>query len=255
MTPRIAFIGHGAIGRSTARALAPDFVLGPILLRRPADIGNLEAVFSTADLIAARPDLVVECAGHGAVGAVLPDVLAAGIPAVVASIGALGDPGLRRRLADAARTGCTRAILVSGAVGGLDALSAARGARLDRVVYTGRKPPTAWLGTAGETLAVAGVEAVIFEGNAAEACRLFPKNANVTAAVALAGIGFETTEVTLVSDPAITDNMHEIFASGDFGEFRMRLANRALPDNPRSSWLAALSVEAAVRRHFDPLSL
>jgi aspartate dehydrogenase len=255
VTPRIAFIGHGAIGRSTARALAPDFALGPILLRRPADIGQLEAVFSVADLIAARPDLVVECAGHGVVGTVLPEILSAGIPAVVASIGALGDPNLRQRLADAARAGGTRAILVSGAVGGLDALSAARGARLAGVVYTGRKPPAAWRGSAGEAVAMAGVEAVVFEGNAAEACRLFPRNANVAAAVALAGLGFEATEVTLVSDPAITANVHEIFASGDFGEFRMRLANSALPDNPRSSWLSALSVEAAVRRHFDPLSL
>lgn len=261
-SPLIASIGFGAIAQNLAAALAagPDGLrLGGALLpegRKAAVPAELTRWTDVGALIAAKPDLAVECATHAAVREAVPPLLAAGIDVVIVSIGALGDPAILAALEAAARRGGARATAVSGAIGGLDALRAAALAGLDSVTYVGRKPPAAWAGTPAEKvvdLASLTEAAVFYDGNAGEAARDYPKNTNVTAAVALAGIGFERTRVRLIADPAAAGNSHEVEARGAFGDFRIVLNNAALPTNPRTSWLAALSVERAVRRHFSAL--
>ncbi len=263
---RVALLGWGAIGRRVAAALrqrlAPEAALAALV--RPGSAAALDpptglAVFTNLPaLLAWQPDLAVECAGHGMVAQAVPALLRAGVDVLIASVGALGDAGLRAAIDSAASEGGARPIVVSGAIGGLDALRAARIAGLDSVHYTGRKPPLAWAGTPASdrfALASIGQPTVIFEGPAAEAARAYPKNANVTAAVALAGVGFERTRVTLVADPTLSANVHEISAHGAFGRLSLRFENVALPDNPKTSWLAALSIEAALHSYSHPSSL
>ncbi|WP_258933888.1 hypothetical protein [Nesterenkonia pannonica] len=83
----------------------------------------------------------MECAGHSAVSDLVPEVLDAGIDVVVASVGALGDRGLRESLEHRASSAGALLQLVPGAVGGLDALRGAMLAGVDSVIYEGRKPP------------------------------------------------------------------------------------------------------------------
>jgi aspartate dehydrogenase len=260
MTVRLAAIGYGAMAQALETALArrgDGLRLNAVLTRSPTAEGPTRFA-SVADLIAARPQLVVECASHTAVRETVPPLLAAGIDVVVASIGALADPALVRKLDAAAAAGNAGLTVASGAIGGLDALRAARLAGLDTVIYEGRKPPVAWRGTPAETaldLDALTSEAVVFEGTAQVSATLYPKNANVTAAVALAGIGFERTRVKLIADPAARGNSHALTAEGAFGRFHITLANAALPGNPKTSWLAALSVEQEIRAHFSRLRL
>lgn len=258
---RIGIIGEGAIGRYVAQALR-DRRLGPeVLLTRsaaPRGVGGPDVLrVASVTELPAGITLMVDCAGHAALAQHGPEILGRGIDMVTVSLGALADPELEAGLAGAARRGGAQLHLASGAIGALDALRAAKVGGLDAVTYTGRKPPRGWKGSPAEdTLDLDALDtaATHFEGSARDAATRYPKNANVAAAVALAGAGFDATQVRLVADPGVTANIHEIHASGAFGQFRFRIEGRALPDNPRSSALAAMSAVAAIERHVAPIT-
>lgn len=263
---RLAVIGFGAMARNlraSFRRSGGAFDIAAALVSEANALNaaaedQMQFLHDPLALIAWKPSLVIECASHGAVRDAVPVLLRAGISTVIVSIGSLADPQLRSELEAAAVAGNSRLTLASGAIGGLDVLRAARLAGLSSVQYVGTKPPAAWRGTAAETLcdlsSVSG-RTTFFEGNAEEASRLFPKNANVTAAVALAGIGFQQTRVSLVADAQGHLNSHQVTACGAFGDFKICLHNEPLAENPKTSRLAALSIEQAIMRHFDPIEM
>jgi aspartate dehydrogenase len=149
-------------------------------------------------------------------------------------------------------------MIPAGAIAGVDALAAARLGGLDRVRYTSRKAPQAWRGTHAEKLC--DLEAIdqaveFYRGNAGDAARLFPQNANVAATIALAGLGFDRTEVSLSADPDAPGNVHVIEAEGAFGELRVEIQGRPLADNPKTSTLAALSVLRAIHNRIDAIQI
>jgi aspartate dehydrogenase len=114
-------------------------------------------------------------------------------------------------------------VIASGAIAALDGLASARLVGLSSVTYRQRPPVTSWRGhpLAPLETETPGVHAV-FRGTAREAARLFPKNANVTAAIALAGVGLDSTRVELLSEMSAARNPHEIHAGGAFGTLRLR---------------------------------
>jgi len=233
---RLGIIGAGAIGGFVReRALERGHVIRALLPRE----GRLEDL--PADI-----DLMIDCAGHTALQSYGPDILRGGTDLITVSLGALADRDLLQSLEQAATEGHSRLHLASGAIGALDCLRAARVGSLQSVTYIGRKPPQSWKGSPAETRLdldnlTAGAE-IHFAGSARNAALEYPKNANVAAAVALAGIGFDDTQVKLIADPEISENIHEIQATGDFGSFSFQIRGHSLPDNPRSSALAAMSV-------------
>ena len=90
----------------------------------------------------------------------------------------------------------------------------------------------------------------LYEGPANEAVRLFPANVNVAATLSMAGLGTENTKVTIIADPELKLNVHEIEIKGDFGEANLTVKNVPHPENPRTSYLAALSALETIRRAF-----
>jgi aspartate dehydrogenase len=176
-------------------------------------------------------------------------VLRSGTDLLVISVGALADPALLGRLKSAAHDGSSRILLPAGAIGGIDAIAAMRVAGLTSVRYRSRKPPAAWRGSPAEQVADLGKltqRTVLFKGTAGEAALLYPQNANVAAAVALAGLGFDATEVELVADPDAPGNVHEIEAEGAAGRFAIQLQGKPSRSNPKTSALAAMSVARAL---------
>jgi aspartate dehydrogenase len=224
---------------SEPRALALLERIGPKLARATSVHTNLAA------LLADAPDAVAECAGHTAVHQYGETVLKSGCDLVVISIGALADDGLRATLLSAAQQHGARLVLPSGAVGGLDALGAARLSGLQTVTYIGRKPPKAWRGTPAERLLdldALSAPAIFFEGTARQAATDYPQNANVAAAVAIAGLGFDATRVRLIADPKAARNVHEISVRAGCGDFDLQLEGRPSPLNPKTSLTAGFSV-------------
>jgi aspartate dehydrogenase len=259
----IAVIGYGAVARYLAAAQGPEFVVGAVIAR-PGRDAAAQDVFGDVPVVSTGGDLpkglevVVDCAGHEGLRAHGAAALAAGLPVITVSVGALADAGLQQELTAAALAGDTRLYLASGAIGALDALSAASVGALHEVRYVGRKPPMGWRGSPAETrLELAGLSGpeVHFEGSARECALQYPKNANVAASVALAGLGFDQTQATLIADPTVTRNIHEITARGDFGEFTFTIAGKGLVDNPKSSALTAMSVLRAVLNRAAPVVL
>lgn len=262
---KLGLIGHGAVARQALAAMA-EHISAPldalVVLVRADSVGKardmlgpwqgqvyreLFIVSDVAGLIEQRPSIVAEAAGHQAVGAFGPAVVRAGIDFLITSAGALASAPLREALDASARASRAKWEICSGAVGGLDILGAARLSGLDDVLYTSRKPPLAWRGTRAEALIDLGslTQAVTFyEGNAEDAARDYPQNANVAATIAIMGAGFERTRVRLVADPAATRNTHEVSFRSGCADVDIHIAGKPSPENPKTSLTTGYALAA-----------
>jgi aspartate dehydrogenase len=258
---KVGLIGFGAIGRAIAEAWPGEIgglaQLATILVR-PGRVEDAAAVLPrrikvTCDpevFLAVGHDAVIEAAGHEAVAQYGEAVLTARCELHLLSVGALADAALAGRLEDMARRRGGRVVIPTGALAGFDGLRTLRVAGLRSVRYTSIKPVAAWRMTTADALFdLEGLTApqVIFTGSAREAARAYPRNANLAAAVALAGLGFEETQVELVADPAATLNTGRIDAVSAAGRLQLSLAGGGFSENPKTSRITAMSVLAAIR--------
>ena len=200
--------------------------------------------------------MVIEAASRQAVAPWGRAALEAGLDLVVTSVSAFADPEVLDDLMDLALRNNAQIHIPPGALGGVDALSAARVMGIDAVEHRIIKPPHAWLGTPAETLcdlhSLTHAEA-FFSGTATEAASRFPKNANAALTTALASSGPEATRVTLVADPGAEVNRHEIWADGEFGELSVALSHKPLDENPKSSAMTALNLVRCIENRLNPL--
>jgi aspartate dehydrogenase len=260
MMRRVGLLGAGAIGAAVVDAFNADRVPGSTLsavLARPHQVDVLRRTLVgsatvTADpeaFLAADIDVVVEAAGHAAAMELGPEVVAGGRDLLLVSVGALANPDFRERLVAAATQGAARILAPSGGFAGFDGLRALAQMGLTEVTYVSTKPPWAWDGTPGEAEiqrhAPDGV-VVLFDGNAGDAARRFPKNANLAAAVAIAGLGFERTRVKLISDPAVRDIVGSLTARTEATTLVVTTRNSPMATNPKSSQLVSGSILAAL---------
>jgi len=192
------------------------------------------------DSLLGNVDLVVEAASLSAVRSYGVRVLESRKNLIVMSTGALCDELLLQQMMRAARENEVRVYIPSGGIGGVDALRAACLDNVDQVMLVTTKNP----GSLGSDV---NERAVLYEGPVREGIIRFPQNVNVAATLGLAA-GFDKTVLKVVADPGVKDNMHEIIISGDFGRMRVSNVNKPSPHNPKTSYLAALSVVALLKR-------
>ncbi|MBA3253981.1 MAG: aspartate dehydrogenase [Pseudomonadota bacterium] len=266
---RIGLIGGGAIARlfleHAGRGAMGDAEVIVVLGRSDRSRGKtLAREFGVAfvterdELIALRPEVVIEAASHAAVREHAEALLSSGIAVIVLSAGALADDNLRERLERAAAQHRALLYVPSGGIGGLDALKAACAAGADEVTIAVTKPPAAWkdipyVERLGIDLDRLDAAVTLFDGTARDGVPHFPANVNIAAALSLAGIGFDRTRLTVVADPALEFNTHFIRIRGPTGAIDLRFENVPSPDNPKTAMLACFSALAAFKQFDSPV--
>ncbi|MGH8618918.1 MAG: aspartate dehydrogenase [Burkholderiales bacterium] len=260
---KIGLLGFGAIGREVLdylKAAGADITVTGALVTDPAKHTGAACpiVADPAAFLAGGPELVIECASQQAFAALVPQLLAAGKHVVAGSVGALADPVVQAAVEAASRAGGGRLYIPAGALAGIDALAAAKPVGISTVRYTRRAPPATWANheaARGMDLSTLTGPCEVFAGTAREAARRFPKNANVAAIIALAGIGFEKTEVRILADPAIATNVHVIDAEGRFGRLHTELSATRISATTTSSRVVAGSLARGVLHHTERIAV
>src|SRR5262245_30046556 len=232
----VAIVGRG--GRSRAKLLAKEF--------------GVPFVTDLSGLLARKPEIVVEAAGHEAVRKYAEPLLRKGVALIVLSAGALCNDALREKLEKAAERSKAMLYVPSGGIGGLDSLKAACLAGVEEVTIAVAKPPAAWKGIEYVDKLKLDLDGLreprtLYEGPAREGVPLFPANVNIAAVLAMAGIGFDKTRLKVVADPALRYNTHYIDVRGRTGNISIKLENVPAPENPKTAWLACYSALAALK--------
>ena len=203
----------------------------------------------------AKADIVIEALPAEFFDDVAIPAIESGKIFMPCSVGALLT---RLSLIEKAKETGSRIVVPTGAIAGLDAVRAIARGPVESVTLESRKPPQGfavnpYLESRGINVHVITEPQLIFEGSAAEATRHFPANANVAAALALAGIGPERTRVQIWADPTVQQNVHSIRVEAGSARLTVCVENVPNETNPRTSKLAALSVLACLSGLVGPL--
>lgn len=253
-THAIGLLGFGRIGRALADYVSsdPDFELGWVLVRSekeglPAD----KQVTDTSELATRPVDLAVEAATHEVLADFGETVLEAS-DLMVLSGSAFADDEVKDRLVATADAHETEVYLPHAALLGIDGLVDARDELSSVSIRATKAPSHLDFGYAdaldpADDLDPNDVDGrtVLYEGSVRGLCRLFPRNFNSHAVVALAGLGLDETESTLVADPEVDTADHVITASGD--GFDLEITRRSTIEGVTGDY-TLVSIWGSVRR-------
>lgn len=266
MTFKVGIAGLGVIGGAVARRLTAGLegmqLVAVTSGGRDKAERALAGMGAAADLVspielADRCDIIVECAPTQAFMSIAEPAMQAGRQMVTVSAAALIE---NMQVVDLARDKGGRIIMATGALLGLDAVRAAALGEIYSVTMITRKPPRSLKGA--PHLDVIGVDVdrltaptLLFDGSARDGARGFPANVNVAAALALAGIGPDRTQLQIWADPSLERNTHTIKVDADSARFEMTIENIPSLEKPGTGRITALSVIAALQGLTSPLKV
>jgi aspartate dehydrogenase len=258
---KVGLIGAGFIGSTLAKVMDEMKEIkvvylidnSPAQARALADSLKKVKAVEDFDEILPKVDLIIEAASQEAVKQYAIKVLKEGKDIMVLSVGAFGNENFWKRVQNTAKKYRGRVYIPSGAAVGIDGIEGASIAQLQSVEIETTKSPKSLQGAPFISKKKIDLTKItkpraIFEGSAREAVKHFPKNINIAACVSLAGLGFDKTRVKLIADPNATRNVHKINVKGRFGEFSCTVENMPSLTNPRTSYLAALSAIATLKK-------
>jgi len=250
---KIGLIGAGNIGTFlldtvNVKQLIPNAQISAVYYRSGKEKDQLAEQYKVQvftdfqAFLAQNFDLVIEAATVDAVKKYAAPIVRRKIDLLVVSVGAFADHAFYQELQQLCQQHQVSVYLPSGAIGGLDIVKAAKAVGgLSAVSITTRKPPQALMEQPVTR------ETVLYEGPAKEAIEQFPKNVNVAILLSLAGLGVDQTKVRVIADPKVQRNTHTIEVEGAFGRSSITIENEPMPNNPKTSYLAALSVISALK--------
>jgi aspartate dehydrogenase len=260
---RVAIAGLGAVGLKLAEEIdkgIPGLKLVAVSAKNidaaKERLHHLKALPQVVDVAALEPlaDIVIECAPAALVRQIVEPFVRTGKTAIVLSCGALLN---NMDLVEIAKTHRGQIGVPTGALLGLDAVTAAAEGTIRSVTMVTRKPVKGLMGAPfleQNNIKIDDIKAPmkIFSGSPREAAVGFPANLNVAVALGLAGIGVDKTTLEIWADPGIDRNTHSIQVDADSASFSMTIGN--IPsENPKTGRITALSVIAYLRKINAPL--
>lgn len=264
MEVKIAVAGLGAIGKTVANALDNGEIPGCSLAavsgrdsqKSVAFVSGLSVSVPVVPLeeLHQYADVVVECAPSALLAQIAEPTLRAGKKVIVLSVGALL---ILPDLIELAKAGTGQILIPTGALLGLDAVTAANEGTITSVKMISRKPPVGFKGAPFLEQNRISVEnlsepLLLFSGSPRDAARGFPANLNVSVALSLAGIGPDKTELEVWADPTVVRNTHHIEVVSDSALLHMTIEN--IPsENPKTGRITAQSVIAMLRKLAAPV--
>ncbi|HBG61885.1 MAG: hypothetical protein A2Y03_03135 [Omnitrophica WOR_2 bacterium GWF2_38_59] len=259
---KIGIIGCGAIGSRMAQNIVKDLKddckLTSIFDIDASKSAKLKKSLSSKVIIAPTlkdliksSDLVVEAVNAINTKDIIKAVVSSKKSVLAMSVGKL--LGANNIFKIAKKNKCS-ILIPSGAIAGLDAIKAAKLAGIKSISITSRKPPRGLVGNPyclkkGIDLLKINRETLLFNGKVSEAVKAFPQNINVAATVALAADVENLLRIKIITSPKFKTNSHEIIMIGNFGKMISRTENVACPDNPKTSYLAALSALQTLKQY------
>lgn len=258
MTLTVGIAGYGTIGAVVGHKLDAGIPGLELVAVTSGDRGRATARLSRlskslplvdATELAARCDIIVECAPPSSFAEIAGPALSRGRTLLTVSGAAI----LRHpEIVELAGRHGGRMILATGALLGFDAVRAAAEGIIHSVQMVTRKPPDS-LRTAkyvvenGIVLDGLREPLLLFQGSAREGAARFPSNVNVAAALGLAGIGPDRTGLEIWADPSKIRNCHRIVVDADSARLTLEIENVPTVENPGTGRITALSLIAALR--------
>ena len=263
---KIGIIGFGAIGFDVAKKLDQEkdqFNVIGVHSRTKNKIIDKTSSFNSPlryfslDEICKKSDVVIDCAPKEAFKEIIQKCLDYKTKLITVSGAGILE---NQEIINKAREHSTQIFLASGAIIGLDGLSAVSEGKVDYVKMITRKPPNALIKAKFVVENKIKLEnlnepKLIFSDNALEGARAFPANVNVAAAVGLAGVGAKKTQLEIWADPTLTKNTHTILVKSDSSNFKIEIENIQSVENPGTGKITALSVVATLRGMISSLKV
>lgn len=258
---RITIVGCGAIGSKLAKAADEMDEVKRIYLidlkkekaEKLAEQLNKAIVVNSVEDELYHCDLVVEAASQDAAKDILTKTVGRGVDIMLMSVGALVDDDFRAGVFEKAKSSDASIFIPSGALFGTDGLRAASMDELSTVELVSTNcvkslENVEYFEKQGINVDILKGRKVMYSGPAREAVKLFPQNVNIAATIALLGVGFDRTTVTIVLDSDSQMNSYDVIVKGSFGESKSSTCNVPAPENPKTSSLASMSAISALKR-------
>lgn len=215
---KIGFLGCGKIGRRLLKEIL-EKKLGEVVFIQDAYLKDTEglpaAVITEPDEeLYKRADLIIECATSQALSDHI-DLILKNCDLLMFSVTAFCSEMFERKVKALTEQYGKKVYIPHGAILGLDGISDGRQIWEEVSIQTTKNPKSLSRNDTERT--------VVYKGSTREACRQYPRNVNVHAAVALSGIGFEKTNSVIISDPAVSTNSHMIRLKGQGVEMEIHV--------------------------------
>ena len=218
---KIGFIGCGKIGGKMLSDLQTGgkhqivFIQDPMFDKAKADC---PVISECKEELLKETDLVIETATAAVLKNNIEQVLK-NCDLMVFSVTAFADPDFYEKVQELTEQYHHRVFLPHGAILGIDGIGDGR-ALIHQISITTTKNPASLGRTDTE-------RTVIYDGNTRGACEAYPRNVNVHATVALAGVGFEKTHSVLIADPSVDSNTHRIVVDGAGIHFDLTISSQS----------------------------